>query len=110
MNITDFGSTFRKHGPDHERFYMLTTYQQSFDRTENPTAQEVIEKDGKKLTSFAGYNVRPEHLKGIKMTSALTGEVFKSGELSFLNQMLTLLNRKGSSTKHSSPKIMASLC
>jgi hypothetical protein len=78
MNITDFGSTFRKHGPDHERFYMLTTYQQSFDRTENPTAQEVIEKDGKKLTSFAGYNVRPEHLKGIKMTSALTGEVFKS--------------------------------
>ena len=57
---------------------MLTTYQQSFDRTENPTPQEVIEKDGKKLGSFAGYNVRPEHLKGIKMTSALTGEVFKA--------------------------------
>jgi len=78
MNITDFGSTFKKHGPDHERHYMLTTYQQSFDRKENPTAEEVIEKDGKRLTSFAGYNLRPENLKGIKMTSALTSEVFKT--------------------------------
>lgn len=78
MNITDFGSTFKKHGVDHERFYKLTTYQQHFDRTANPTAQEVIEKDGKKLSSFAGYNLRPEDQRGIKMTSALTGEVFKT--------------------------------
>jgi len=78
MNITDFGSTFKKHGADHDRMYMLTTYQQSFDRAENPTAQEVIEKDGKKLSSFAGYNIRAENLKGIKMTSTLTGEVFKA--------------------------------
>jgi len=78
MNITDFGSTFKKHGADHDRHFMLTTYQQNFDRATNPTAQEVIEKEGKKLTSFAGYNVRAEHLKGIKMTSTLTGEVFKA--------------------------------
>jgi len=78
MNITDFGSTFRKHGADHERHYMLTTYQQHFDRADNKTAQEVIERDGKKLGSFAGYNIRSENSKGIKMTSTLTGEVFKA--------------------------------
>jgi len=78
MNITDFGSTFKKHGVDHERFYTMTTYQQHFDRTTNPTAEEVIEKEGKKLSSFAGYNIRPEDQRGIKMTSALTGEVFKT--------------------------------
>jgi len=78
MNITDFGSTFKKHGADHERFYNMTTYQQHYDRTPNPTVEEVIAKDGKRLTSFAGYNSRPENLKGIKMNSALTGEVFKT--------------------------------
>ena len=45
MNITDFGSTFKKHEPDHQRFFNLTTYQQFYDRKENPTAQETIEKD-----------------------------------------------------------------
>jgi len=78
MNITDFGSTFKKHGVDHERFYTMTTYQQHYDRTANPTAQEVIDREGKKLATFAGYNLRPEEDKGIKMTSALTGEVFKT--------------------------------
>jgi len=78
MNITDFGSTFKKHPADHQRFFTMTTYQQHFDRTPNPTAEEVIAKEGKKLASFAGYNARPENQRGIKMTSALTGEVFKT--------------------------------
>jgi len=78
MNITDFGSTFKKHGVEHERHYMMSTYQQTFDRPQKETPEEVIEKEGKKLASFAGYDVRPEHLKGPKMTSTLTGEVFKA--------------------------------
>lgn len=78
MNITDFGSTFKKHVPDHQRLFNLTTYQQFYDRQENPTAQEVIEKDGAKLRSFAGGNKRPENLQGIKMTSPLVGEVYKT--------------------------------
>jgi len=78
MNITDFGSTFKKHGPEHERFYNMTTYQQHFDRTPQPTAEEVITNDLKKLTSFAGYNSRPDNLKGPKMVSAMTGEVYKT--------------------------------
>jgi len=77
-NITDFGSTFKKHPVDHERFFNMTTYQQHYDRTPNPTAEEVIVREGKKLGSFAGYNNRAENQKGIKMTSALTGEVFKT--------------------------------
>jgi hypothetical protein len=78
MNMTDFGSTFKKHVPDHQRLFNMTTYQQFHDRTANPTAQEVIAKDGAKLTSFAGGNKRPEHLQGIKMTSPLVGEVYKT--------------------------------
>jgi len=78
MSMTNFGSTFKKHEPDHERFYMMTSYQQHFDRQEKPTPQEVIEKDGKRVTSFKGYNARPEEQKGIKMTSTLTGESFKN--------------------------------
>lgn len=77
-NITDFGSTFKKHEADHQRFFALTTYQQFFDRKENPTAQETIDQAGSKLTSFAGYKGRTENAKGIKMTSTLTAEVFKS--------------------------------
>jgi len=78
MNITDFGSTFKRHEPDHERFFNLTTNQQYFDRPRpNLTSDEVIEKDGKRLASFAGYEARPESLKGIRMTSAMTSEVFK---------------------------------
>jgi len=78
MNISDFGSTFRKHGEDHERHYMLTTYQQAFDRIQNPTPKMVIETEGKKLNFFSGYNVRPDTQKGIKMISPMTGEVFKT--------------------------------
>jgi len=77
MNMTDFGSTFKKHNQDHDRFYMMSTYQQHFDRAEKTTPQQVIEKDGAKLTSFKGYTGRPDEQKGIKMTSTLTGEVFK---------------------------------
>jgi hypothetical protein len=78
MSITNFGSTFNKHQPDHDRFYMMTSYQQFFDRQDKPTPQEVIEKDGKKLASFKGHKARPEDAKGIKMTSTLTGESFKN--------------------------------
>jgi len=80
MNITDFGSTFKKHGEDHDRHLLLTTYQQYFDRVQNPAPQSVIEKEGKKLNFFSGTNVRPETQKGIKMISPLTGEVFKQGK------------------------------
>ena len=79
MSVTDFGSTFKKHNQDHNRFHMLTSYQKDFDRASNPTAQEVIEKQGQKVKSFAGYEQRPQHLMGIKMTSPLTSEVFKTG-------------------------------
>jgi hypothetical protein len=78
MGMTDFGSTFKKHVPDHERFYMMTSYQTHFDRPEKATPQEVIEKDGKRVTSFKGYVARPEEQKGIKMTSTLTGESFRT--------------------------------
>jgi len=78
MGMTNFGSTFNKHEPNHERFYMMTSYQQHFDRAEKPTPQDVIEKDGKRVTSFKGYKPRPENEKGIKMTSTLTGESFKN--------------------------------
>ena len=77
-NITDFGSTFKKHGPDHERLFNMTTYQQYHDRPVEQTVQDVIEKDGAKLTSYAGGYARPEHLQGIKMTSPLVGEVYKT--------------------------------
>jgi len=78
MNITDFGSTFKTHGPDHERLFHLTTYQRNFDRPQNPTVEDVIRDEGAKLISFAGTNVRPEHLQGIKMTSPLVGEAYKT--------------------------------
>jgi len=78
MNITDFGSTFKKHDPDHQRLFNLTTYQQNFDRPQNRTVEDVIKQDGAKLTSFAGGDGRPEHLQGIKMTSPLVGEVYKT--------------------------------
>ena len=81
MNMTDFGSTLKKHNDDHQRLYSMTTYQQQYDRTANPTAEEVIDRDGKRLSSYAGYNAKPEHLKGIKMTSTLTGEIFKAGKI-----------------------------
>jgi len=78
MNITDFGSTFKKHVPDHERFFNMTTNQQFYDRPQNPTVQDVLDKDGARLKSFAGGNKRPENLQGIKMTSPLVGEVYKT--------------------------------
>jgi len=78
MNITDFGSTFRKHDVEHQRFHMLTTYQQGFDRYQNPTVQEVIAKEGQKLGTFAGGKAKPDNSQGIKMTSPLVGEVFKT--------------------------------
>jgi len=78
MNVTDFGSTFKKHGADHQRLFTMTTYQQYFDRPINPTVEDVIEKDGSKLRSFAGGNHRPEAEQGIKMTSPLMGEVYKT--------------------------------
>jgi len=79
MNISDFGSTFRKHAPDHERQFMLTTNQFFYDRPQKVEAQTVIEKEGQFLRTFAGYIPRAESQKGIKMTSALTSEVYKTG-------------------------------
>jgi hypothetical protein len=78
MNITDFGSTFKRHVPDHERLFNMTTNQQFYDRPQNPTVEQVIEKDGARLKAFAGSNKRPDHLQGIKMTSPLIGEVYKT--------------------------------
>jgi len=78
MNITDFGSTFKKHGQEHQRLYSMTTYQQFYDKPQNPTSQDVIEKDALKLRSFAGGNAKPESSQGIKMTSPLVGEVYKT--------------------------------
>jgi len=78
INISDFGSTLKTHGPDHQRSFSLTTYEKFFDRAEKTTPQKIIKTQGPKLGSFAGYNGRPETQKGIRMTSALTGEVFKT--------------------------------
>jgi len=77
-NITDFGSTFKKHVPDHQRLFNMTTNQEFYDRRPNPTVQEVIDQEGQKLRSFAGGNKRAESQQGIKMTSPLVGEVFKT--------------------------------
>jgi len=76
-NLSDFGSTLKQHGPDHGRTYNLTTYQQFHGRNSVPTSQDVAQIDGKKMATGAGFNIRPETAKGIKMTSPLTGEVFK---------------------------------
>jgi len=76
-NLSDFGSTLKQHGPDHGRHFSLTTYQQFHGRQSVPTSQTVAQDDGKKLATGAGFNIRPETAKGIKMTSPLTGEVFK---------------------------------
>ena len=70
----------KTHGPDHQRSFSLTTYEKFFDRAEKTTPQKIIKTQGPKLGSFAGYNGRPETQKGIRMTSALTGEVFKTGK------------------------------
>jgi len=78
MNITDFGSTFKQHDQDYKRFHAMTTYQANYDRPQVQTAEDVIQKDGAKLTSVAGGNGRPDHLQGIKMTSPLIGEVYKT--------------------------------
>jgi len=78
MNITDFGSTFKKHGADHQRLFTMTTYQQYFDRPVDKTTEDVIGQDGTKLRSFAGGNSKPENQQGIKMTSPLVGEVYKT--------------------------------
>jgi len=78
MNVTDFGSTFKTHGPDHQRLFTMTTNQQFYDRPVGQTAQEVIEKDGTKLRTFGGGNSKPENQQGIKMTSPLVGEVYKT--------------------------------
>jgi len=77
MNITDFGSTFKKHPEDHERFFHLTTNQKFYDRPKVTTPQDVIEKDAKLLASHAGYEARPDHLKGIQMSTPMISEVFK---------------------------------
>jgi hypothetical protein len=76
-NITDFGSTFKKHHEDHERFFHLTTNQKFYDRPKVITPEEVIEKEGKLLASFGGYEARPDHLKGIQMSTPMISEVFK---------------------------------
>jgi len=76
-NITNFGSTFKKHHDDHDRFFSLTTNQKFYDRPNAVTPEEVIEKDGKRLTSFGGYEARPDHLKGILMSTPMISEVFK---------------------------------
>jgi len=78
MNMTDFGSTFKKHDAEHQRFHMLTTYQQTFDRPQHITAQDAIDREGAKLRTFAGNNARPQNQQGIKMTSPLTGEAYKT--------------------------------
>jgi len=77
MNITDFGSTFKKHPETHEKLFHLTTNQQFYDRPKVITPQEVIEKEGKLLNSFGGYEARPDHLKGIQMSTPMISEVFK---------------------------------
>jgi len=41
MSMTNFGSTFKKHEPDHDRFYMMTSYQTHFDRPEKPWNREL---------------------------------------------------------------------
>jgi len=78
QNVSDFGSTFKKHNQEHNRLYSLTSYEKAFDRPSHVSAQEVIQKEGQKLGQFAGYEQRPEHHMGIKMTSPLTSEVFKT--------------------------------
>jgi hypothetical protein len=77
QSITNFGSTFKKHHEDHERLFHLTTYQKFYDRPNPITPEEVIERDGKLLSSCAGYEARADHLKGIQMSTALISEVFK---------------------------------
>jgi len=76
-NITNFGSTFKKHPEDHDRFFHLTTNQQYYDRPKVISSQDAIENEGKKLTSFGGYEARPDHLKGIMMSTPMISEVFK---------------------------------
>jgi hypothetical protein len=78
QKMSDFGSTFRKHEGDHQRFHNMTTNSQFFDREKHVTPEEYIKTQGAKLKSFAGYEPRTMENQGIKMNSTLTGEIYKS--------------------------------
>ncbi|KAL4432987.1 hypothetical protein ABPG74_005360 [Tetrahymena malaccensis] len=77
-NVSDFGSTFKKFPETHEKFFGMTTYQQSFSRPLKETAQQIIAQSEKKINHFAGTNERPVHQQSTKMTSVLTAEKYKN--------------------------------
>jgi len=78
MSMSDFGSTFKKHNLDHQRFFNMTTHHEAFDRPTKQTPQEFTQTQLEKLNRFGGKNPRPYEQTGIKMTSALTGEQYKN--------------------------------
>jgi len=78
QKTSDFGSTFRKHENDHQRFFGLTANNQFYDRSKNQTAEEYIKTAGQRINSFAGGNARTQDQQGIKMNSTLTGEIYKA--------------------------------
>lgn len=78
MYPSDFGSTFRTHNKDHNRFYGITTYQSYFDRPTKPTPEEVIRTDGAKMKTLSGWNKpRTQEQTGPKIVGGLVGEVYK---------------------------------
>lgn len=78
MHTTDFGSTFKTHPGDHNRFFAMTAYQAAFDRPYKPGPQEFAQTQKAKLDKEAGTHVRPMDQTGIKMVSVLTGELHKA--------------------------------
>ncbi|CAD8142045.1 unnamed protein product [Paramecium octaurelia] len=75
QNYTDFGSTFRNHPEQHNKFYSITTYQQSFQPPENNVKEVLTDKKVKPLA--AGCRERDPFDQGLKMTSVITGEKYR---------------------------------
>jgi hypothetical protein len=78
MHVTDFGSTFKTHPNDHNRFFAMTAYQSAFDKPYKQGASEYAQTQGTILAREAGTHVRPMDQTGIKMVSVLTGELHKT--------------------------------
>ena len=77
MNCSDFGSTLKKHHPDHGKFFGLSTYASAFQDQKNPDAKRDFEKELKIRQMSAGGNPRAETREGIYSSSILIGEQYR---------------------------------
>ena len=85
LEKTDFGSTLKRHPPDYNRMYHLTTYMDSYTKaTRSSTADNKILK----VNKYAGLpsTLNTTENKGTKVVSLLTAEAFKNGIFTIINE------------------------